>query len=133
MEQQLILDKVYNAITQQGSLANTEENGCFYIGEIDGIEVRCGIGHIIDECTARNWARKNDASVTSIIQEYKDRDASMIPEKYRWMASQESFLQDIQDAHDFSMDVEGFQKRMQRLARKYSLESPDRKCEGVVT
>ena len=125
MTRQEMFNKAWHGVIAQGGPSNNKAGtGCAYRGE-DG--KKCGVGHLIDDTTARRWDR---SSAPAIGQ----RRASAL--RAAGLPSEDKdFLRRLQNAHDDAgMDsrfnpsvdfVAQFQANMREVADRFNLTMPE--------
>lgn len=123
MEPQEIFNQAYVAVMHQGCKSLNYNRGCQYRGP-DGL--KCAIGHLIDDATAKAWDRRSANDIASIARarnvKYKVPD---------WILKNFTLVADIQAAHDrvepnFGLAfITAFKGRMERVAQDHNLTVPD--------
>lgn len=125
MTKQEIFNKVWHALTAQGSAARSTTRrltpsspfACEYLTE-DGR--KCAVGHLLPD---GHPAQSSSMAVMELIREHPDLIELLVPSDGTAL-----FLDSLQRAHDHTPNanfVAGFQARMRDVARMYGLTVPE--------
>lgn len=126
MDLQKAFNTAYLGIIAQGALAkNFDSGGCFYLQPETGYA--CGVGQLL---TPERRKEFHDRAVGSIRYGYGNRTELVRTglEEGGFPIEEErdlKFLQNLQDTHDNSNDLDEFRTNMANLAKNCNLEIPN--------
>ena len=129
---QALFNRAYIGVMLQGRPSANRHGACCYRG-VKG--TACGVGHLVDDETAKEWDYKTSSGIGSIINEM-----DVVDPNYGWLKLHERLLWRLQEAHDFwvlesvarqSSDTYlvpfpvVFHREMRDVAEQFSLTVPD--------
>lgn len=118
MTRQEMFNKAYFGVIHQGAKSVRADERCAYRG-LNGL--KCGVGHLIDDATAKRWDKRESSAIIEIL----DNKKLKVPE---WMVGNKDFLSSLQWAHDEAWAenfLAEFKGDMKDVAKKYHLTVPE--------
>lgn len=121
LSKQEMFNKAYNGVVKQGHKSATTFGKCLYLCD-DGS--MCAVGHIMDGIVSKDsglWQTKGD------VEDLQNLSVNL-GEQLPWDSAVESFLINMQYAHDYSNDtdfISNFKKQMKVVARNHGLSVPE--------
>lgn len=124
MTPQEIFDKAYTGVIAQNCKSNDHDKKvCFYFKDEN---TRCGVGHLLTEKAAKSFDNMYKRGVDSSIGYILANRRSKFIEP--WMKENTILLQDIQKAHDNTIEgdffIKTFKENMSGVRIMHNLEVP---------